>query len=127
MKKRRSKMSPRSLPAHHYLTQHLRDDAFDTIMIDVRKNQKPHQQRTSRVLHQKSIERVLDVLANTLCRPKGIVVGGATALVLGIMLYAFTRYYGLVLPSATLPVLFATGYIATCCVEAVSLTLRHRH
>lgn len=127
MKKARQRQAQKALPPHHYLTRRLRDEAFEAIMQDVHKTQRPHRRYTSHLLHIHSVEQWLDLLAKTLLRPRGIIVGSITAISIGLILYGLTRYYGLIMPATTLIVLFVAGYAVSCLIELVGFALRRRH
>lgn len=65
----------------------------------------------SRVIHNKTVEKVSDVTGNTVARPNAILSGAVFAFILTLVVYIIARYYGYPLSGAETIASFVLGWV----------------
>jgi hypothetical protein len=88
-----------------------REEGFEQTMEEVRHGL-PRSTRTfSRFIHNPTIERISEALANTIARPDAILAGGITAFVAVLGLYFYAKYAGFSLQGSETIVAFIIGWV----------------
>jgi hypothetical protein len=71
-----------------------RDASFNTTMQEVRTHMTPASRTFSKVIHNKTIEKVSDVAGSTIARPNAILSGAVLAFVLTLSVYLIAKNLG---------------------------------
>lgn len=91
--------------------ENAREKSFKTTMDAVQSQLPKTSQAFSRIIHNKTVEKVSDAAGNTVARPNAILSGAIFAFVLTLAVYLIARYYGYPLSGAETIASFALGWI----------------
>lgn len=93
------------------LTKKERDRSFDHTMDEVRSQMSGPSRTFSKVIHNKTVEKVSDTVGNTVARPNAILSGSIFAFVFTLVIYLIARYNGYPLSGTETIASFALGWI----------------
>jgi len=106
------------------LHQELKKTAYDRSMTKVRSRLSPPERTLSKVVHQPAINVASTVAAQTVARPKGILVGGIFAFIGSIGFLFFAKNYGFEYNYLLFIALFVIGYTLTTFIELATKPFR---
>ena len=114
--------------AHHRFASHiaLKRDSYKNLLAQARKQLPAASRQFSKVIHQKNIEALSNVGAQTVARPSGILGGGIGALLGSIVLLYYSKHYGFEYNYSFFLVMFIAGFIAGLTVELLVHFIRRR-
>lgn len=93
------------------LTKKERDRSFDNTMDEVRSQMSGPSRAFSKVIHNKTVEKVSDAVGSTVARPNAILTGSIFAFVFTLVIYLIARYNGYPLSGAETIASFALGWV----------------
>jgi hypothetical protein len=93
------------------LTKKERDRSFDNTMEEVRSQMSGPSRAFSKVIHNKTVEKVSDAVGSTIARPNAILSGSIFAFVFTLVVYLIARYNGYPLSGAETIASFALGWV----------------
>lgn len=88
-----------------------RETSFNATMDTVQAEMPKANRAFSRLIHNKTVEKVSDVTGNTVARPNAILSGAVFAFLLTLVVYLIARYYGYPLSGTETIASFALGWI----------------
>ncbi len=88
-----------------------REASFHATMEAVQSQMPKASQAFSRIIHNKTGEKVSDAAGNTIARPNAILAGAVFAFALTLVVYLIARYYGYPLSGTETIASFAFGWI----------------
>lgn len=75
-------------------TRQQRDASFKRQMDAIHTEMQPSERRFSKVIHNKTVERVSDALGSTVARPNALLAGSISAFILVTAVYVVAKHYG---------------------------------
>lgn len=78
----------------HFVGKELKTNSLKQTLRKVRKDLKPYQRPFSRIVHNKTVEKISETSAKTVARPSGLLIGGLSAFMMSLIVLAFCKYYG---------------------------------
>lgn len=117
-----------SSTAHHRFASHiaLKKDSYKNLLAQARAQLPAASRQFSKVIHQKNIEAISNVSAQTVARPSGILGGGLGALAGSIVLLYYSKHYGFEYNYSFFLVMFIAGFIAGLAIELLVHFVRRR-
>lgn len=103
--------SPDERRSERMITQKDRDASFTATMDEVRTHMTPASRSFSRVIHNKTVERVSEVAGSTIARPNAILSGAVMAFIVTLALYLIAKNLGYVLSGFETIGAFLVGWI----------------
>ncbi len=88
-----------------------REASFEQTMEEVRYDLPRSTRGFSRFIHTPTIERLSEVLGNTIARPDALLAGGISAFVVVLGLYLYAKYAGFSLQGSETIVAFIIGWL----------------
>lgn len=88
-----------------------RDASFNTTMEEVRTHMTPASRTFSRIIHNKTVEKVSDAAGSTIARPNAILSGAVLAFVLTLSVYLIAKNLGYPLSGFETIGAFAVGWV----------------
>ncbi len=116
-------------PKHntHIGTHHaLKKESYANLLKQARTHLPAASRQFSKVIHQKNIETISNVGAQTVARPSGLLGGGIGALIGSITLLYTSKHYGFKYNYAFFLVTFLVGFLVGLALEAMIKLLRKR-
>lgn len=111
-------------PHMHYATHKLKGDSLRRSLKKVREELSPTDRVLSKAIHQPIIRVISEVGANTIARPKGVLVGSIVALLGSSYVLYTAKHYGFVYNYWIVFILFGGGYIVGLIIEFILYALR---
>lgn len=93
------------------LTKKERDHSFDNTMEEVRSQMSGPSRTFSKVIHNKTVEKVSDTVGGTVARPNAILSGSIFAFVFTLIVYLIARYNGYPLSGTETIASFILGWV----------------
>lgn len=81
-------------PALPHATKKQRKDSYETTMKQIQSEMSTSSRTFSRVIHNKTVERVSDAVAATAARPNAVLAGSMMATFLTLFVYLVAKHYG---------------------------------
>ena len=103
--------------SHNYDQKALKKDAYKKTMRHVRTRLSKPEKTFSKVVHNKTVENISEVGANTIARPSGILGGGICALLGSIFLVYMAKHYGFEYNYLLFFILFVGGFFVGMIAE----------
>lgn len=75
-------------------TKKSKEQSFQAAMDDTRRHMSPIERSFSRVIHNKTVEKVSEVTAKTIARPNAIASGAIFAFLFTLLIYIIAKKYG---------------------------------
>lgn len=113
---------------HHRFASHiaLKKDSYKNLLAQTRSQLPAVSRQFSKVIHQKNIEALSNVSAQTVARPSGLLGGGIGALIGSITLLYYSKHYGFTYNYAFFFVMFLAGFAVGLLIEVLVRLLRRR-
>jgi hypothetical protein len=92
--KQEQQASPAERRGERIIGKTERDASFNTTMQEVRTHMTPASRTFSKVIHNKTVEKVSDVAGSTIARPNAILSGAVLAFVLTLSVYLIAKNLG---------------------------------
>lgn len=108
----------------HLVGKQLKNEAFKRSINRTRKQLSKPNRAFSKLVHQPVVDAVSRAGAQTIARPKGLLVGSILALAGSSYLLWSAKHYGYTYNYLVVILLFATGYILGLIIELIWFTLR---
>lgn len=110
-----------SKPQSHSFGVHneLRLENYRRLLGRVQARLKGPEKGFSKVIHNKQVDALSSVGANTVARPIGLLTGGLAAFVGSLIVLLFARHYGFRYNFSLFLLLFIGGYLAGTVIEAL--------
>jgi hypothetical protein len=108
-KEKRTHQAARHNAAH--LVKGDREESFEQTMEEVRHDLPRSTRGFSRFIHNPTIERISEILGNTVARPDAILAGGITAFIVVLGLYFYAKYAGFTLRGSETILAFVAGWL----------------
>lgn len=102
---------------HYYVTKHIKQDAYKQTLARTRKKLTKSDKTFSKIVHQKNIESISEVAANTVANPSGILGGGIVAFFGSSIVLFISRKIGFEVPPSIFIALFIVGFIVGFIIE----------
>ena len=114
--------------AHQRFASHiaLKKDSYKNLLAQTRTHLSGPSRQFSKVIHQKNIEALSNVGAQTVARPSGLLGGGIGALLGSLTLLYYSKHYGFTYNYAFFFVTFAAGFAAGLLIEVLLRVVRRR-
>jgi len=93
------------------LTKKERDRSFDNTMDEVRSQMSGPSRAFSKIIHNKTVEKVSDTIGGTVARPNAILSGSIFAFIFTLVIYLIARYNGYPLSGTETIASFAIGWV----------------
>ncbi len=93
-------------------TRSKREQAFTTIMKDIKPHMSPASRTFSNIIHNPIVEKVSDATGKTIARPNAILSGSVCACISVLGVYLIARHYGYPLSGSETIISFALGWTA---------------
>lgn len=87
------------------------DKTFDATMAEVTETMPTYQQRFSKVIHHKTVERFSDGLTATVGRPNALLFGAVTSFAVTLAVYLLAKSFGYNLSGFESIAAFAIGWV----------------
>jgi chromatin segregation and condensation protein Rec8/ScpA/Scc1 (kleisin family) len=97
--------------ASHRLTNADRETSFEQTMNDVQHDLPRSTRGFSRFIHNPTVERISEILGNTIARPDAILAGGITAFVVVLGVYFYAKYASFSLSGSETILAFMLGWL----------------
>lgn len=98
--------------------------AFNRTMDQVYTYITPAQQRMSRFLHLRTLERLCDLVGSTLARPIPLITGSVSVVIVVGGIYLIAKQYGYALSGSEPIVAFGFGWLAGMIIDYTRLLIR---
>lgn len=102
------------------------DHAFNNEMSAIRLHMSPVSRSFSKVIHNKTIEKVSDIAGNTIARPNAILTGSLAAFIMVLGVYLIAKYFGYSLSGSETMITFLLGWMIGLIIDYIRSTLRGR-
>lgn len=106
--------------------QEIKNTAYEQTLKDVQKKLSKPSESFSKIVHNKTIEKISDIGASTIARPSGMLGGSIVAFSGSLVLLYASRSYGFSYNYLLFAVLFVAGYLLGAFIELVLWSLRHK-
>lgn len=106
--------------------QSLKKDSYASLLKQTQKRLPAVAKQFSKLVHQKNIEAISNVSAQTIARPSGLLGGGIGALLGSITLLYYSKHYGFRYNYAFFFVTFLAGFLAGLLVEILVRLIKRR-
>ena len=103
------------------LTRHEKNVSFDATMSAIRTNMSGTSKTFSKFIHNKTVEKVSDVVGGTAARPNAILSGSIFAFIFTLVIYLVARHNGYWLSGSETIASFAIGWIAGLIFDYIRL------
>lgn len=90
---------------------------FERTMTGIRKDMTPASRTLSKVIHNPTVDKISNVVGNTVARPNLILAGALGTLVVCTVIYLVAKFYGYKLSGSEAIVTFALGWMVGAIVE----------
>jgi hypothetical protein len=111
----------------HIGTHHLlKKDSYKSLLKQTQSRLPKASRQFSKIVHQKNIEAISNVGAQTIARPSGLLGGGIGALVGSITLLYTSKHYGFRYNYAFFLVTFLAGFLVGLVVEVLARLVKRR-
>lgn len=110
-KKHEKAASPAERRTERMITQKDRDASFVATMSEVQTHMTPASRSFSRVIHNKTVEKVSETTAATIARPNAILSGAVMAFIVTLALYLIAKNLGYVLSGFETIGAFVFGWV----------------
>ncbi len=117
-----AKAAPRVRPKPKTKTE--RDQVFNTEMKQVQAQMRPSARTFSKVIHNKTVERVSDAAQKSIFRPSALIGGAVLGLLLGLVVYIVALLNHYIISSYEILLLFVVGALVGVVVELVTKRIR---
>lgn len=114
--------------AHHRFASHiaLKKDSYKNLLAQTRRQLPTVSRQFSKVVHQKNIEALSTLGAQTVARPSGLLGGGLGALLGSITLLYYSKHYGFTYNYAFFFITFFAGFAVGLLGEVLLRIVRRR-
>ena len=114
--------------AHHRFASHiaLKKDSYKNLLAQTRSRLPAASRQFSKVIHQKQIETISNVGAQTVARPSGLLGGGVGALLGSLTLLYYSKHYGFTYNYAFFFIMFGAGFGVGLLFEVLVRLVRRR-
>lgn len=109
-----------------FFSQRQREASFTRQMNNIHSEMKPSEQRFSKIIHNRAIEKTSDLASNTIARPNALLWGSIFAFVLVTLLYLITQHYGYVLSGFETIGAFLLGWVVGLIFDYLHLLVKGR-
>lgn len=106
--------------------QALKKDTYVSLLKQTRQRLPAASKQFSKFIHQKNVEAVSTLGAQTVARPSGLLGGGVGALLGTVTLLYYSKHYGFRYNYAFFFVTFAAGFLAGLLIEAIIRLVKRR-
>jgi hypothetical protein len=83
-----------SMSSVRHATKRQREESFEATMKQIRSEMGAPARTFSKVIHNKTVERVSDAVGNTLARPNAVLAGSTAATFLTLFVFLIAKQYG---------------------------------
>ena len=108
------------------LTKREKDVSFEKTMVEVRQHLSSPSRTFSKVIHNKTVERISDSVGSTIARPNAILSGSVFAFIFTLVVYLIANRNGYALSGSETIASFALGWIVGLIVDYVRILLGKR-
>jgi len=109
---------------NHTITGPDQNDAYRQTLAQIRKELPRSKRPFSVFIHISTIEKLSDILANTIFRPNAILAGGVLAFLLVLAEYSYAKYAGFAMRGSETIIAFVLGWILGCLFDIVARLFR---
>jgi len=102
------------------------DASFQSQMSSIQNEMRPSERLISKVIHNRSIEKLSDMAASTIARPNAMLAGSIAAFIVVTVLYFVAKHYGYQLSGFETIGAFVVGWIIGIAYDYVVVALRRR-
>lgn len=100
-------------------------EAYRSTIGNIQADMNPAARVFSKVIHSPTVEKTADLVSSTIARPKSIIYGSFTALVVVSSLYMAAKYFGYPLSGFETIAAFLVGWLIGLSYEALTSLVRH--
>ncbi len=100
-----------------------REESFHKQMESIAPHLSPNEQKFSRFIHNKSIEKTSDAIGSTIARPNALLAGSISAFILVAIIYLFAKHYGYPLSGFETIAAFGVGWIIGMIYDYIRLLI----
>lgn len=97
----------------------LKRRSFDKTMEKIQSQLPPVERAFSKVIHQKSVEKISNASGRTIARPSGILGGGVSTFLGSAVVLYLAKYYGFSYNYTIFIMLFGIGFVAGLLIEVL--------
>lgn len=115
---------PELKPQPVYNQKQLKTEAFDKTMQRVQSQLSPVERQFSKVIHNKTIEKLSTAGSKTIARPSGILGGGLLALLGSSFVLYYAQHLGFTYNYSLLVLLYAVGFAIGIAAELIMSRFR---
>lgn len=109
------------------ITKRHREQSFDKRINDIQPHLTPSEQRFSKLIHNKTVEKTSDAIGSTIARPNALLAGSISAFILVTILYLVAKHYGYQLSGFETIGAFVLGWLIGLGYDYVRLLIRGKH
>jgi hypothetical protein len=106
------------------LSRQHREASFKRQMDSIQPHLSKSEQKVSRLIHNKAVEKTSDALGSTLARPNALFAGSVAAFLLVTLVYLLAKYYGYPLSGFETIAAFLIGWALGLIYDYVQLLVR---
>ncbi len=106
--------------------QAIKKDSYKSLLSQAQQSLPAASRRLSKVIHQKNIEAISNISAQTVARPSGLLGGGIGALLGSLTLLYAAKHYGFSYNYAFFLVTFLVGFAAGLVIEMLLKLVKRR-
>lgn len=106
--------------------QLLKKDSYTSLLKQTRQRLPAAAKQFSKIVHQKNIEAISNVSAQTIARPSGLLGGGIGALLGSVTLLYYSKHYGFRYNYAFFLITFLVGFLVGLLVEMFIRLVKRR-
>lgn len=105
------------------LTKKEKDASFNATMTEIRSHMSGPSRAFSTFIHNKAVEKISDVVGNTVARPNAILSGAVFAFLFTLIIYLIARYNGYPISGSETIASFALGWLVGLILDYVRVLL----
>jgi hypothetical protein len=98
-------------PKDTYVASAERDKSYKQTLSDIQSQMSGPSRSFSKIIHNKTVEKVSDVVGSTIARPNAVLAGAICAFVVVLGLYVHARYSGYALRGSETIAAFVIGWL----------------
>lgn len=109
-------------PEHErIITKKDKEQSFTTTIREVQSQMSPGNRALSKVIHQPTVEKISDVVGNTVARPNAILTGALVAFLFTASFYLIARFNGYPLSGSETIASFILGWLVGLVIDYIRL------